>query len=225
MILQCARSCVHCAGVYGHPGYGVDSHGVEGVDFALLLDAPGYDELFGGAGSEDGGYVDGEALHGSFGVDVGVEEGGAGVFEPCYGFFGSEIDGVFPAFYSDFAGFGVDTEDEGFLAEGALQVFGKLEADEFVAAGFCLFGCAEEAGAVDDTLGSVIEKGAAVVGGFEASADLTGETFADHFDEGAVVALAHRGVEVDELDDWVFGEAFDPVFEVVEGELQLFALD
>ena len=77
----------------------------------MLLDASGDDELFGGAGSEDGGYVDGEALHGAFGVDVGVEEGGAGVFEPGDGFFGREVDGVLPAFYCDFAGFGVDAED------------------------------------------------------------------------------------------------------------------
>ena len=64
-----------------------------------------------------------------------------------------------------------------------------------------------------------------VFGGFEASADLAGQAFADHLDEAAVVALAHGGVEVDELDERVLREAFDPVLEVVEGQLQLFALD
>ena len=105
------------AGVDGHAGYGVDSHGVEGFDFALLLDASGYDELLCRAGAEDGGYVDGEALHGAFGVDVGVEEGGAGVFEPGDGFLRGQVDGVFPAFDGYFAGFCVDAEDEGFFAE------------------------------------------------------------------------------------------------------------
>ena len=57
----------------------------------------------------------------------------------------------------------------------------------------------------------------AVFGGFEAAAYLAGEAFADHLDEGAVVALTHGGVEVDELDQRVLCEAFDPVFEVVEG--------
>ena len=178
-----------------------------------------------GAGSQDGGYVNGEALHGALGVDVGVEEGGAGVFKPGDGFFGSEVNGVLPAFDGYFAGFGVDTEDECFFAESALEVFGEFEADEFVAADLAGHGCAEEAGAVDETFGSGIEEGAAVACGFEASSNLAGETLADHLDEGAVVALAHGGVEVDELDDGVLGEAVDPVFEVVEGELQLFTLD
>jgi len=117
-----SRDCLgfQGAGVDGHAGYGVYAHGVEGFDFALLLDASGYDELLCGAGSEDGGYVDGEALHGALGVDVGVEEGSAVVFEPGDGFFGGEIDGVLPAFDGDFAGFGVDAEDEGFFAEGFL---------------------------------------------------------------------------------------------------------
>ena len=85
-------------------------------------------------------------------------------------------------------------------------------------------GRAEEAGAIDDSFGAGIEKGFAVFGGFEASSNLTGEAFADHLNEGAVLSLSHRGVEVNELDDGVLGEAFDPVVEVVEGELQLFAL-
>ena len=44
----------------------------------------------------------GEALHGAFGVDVGVEEGGAGVFEPGDGFFGCEVDGSFQPFTATF---------------------------------------------------------------------------------------------------------------------------
>ncbi len=80
------------------------------------FDSSGYDELFCGAGAEDCGYVDGEALHCAFGVDVGVEEGGAVVFEPGDGFFGGEVDGVLPAFDGYFAGFGVDAEDQGFFA-------------------------------------------------------------------------------------------------------------
>ncbi len=73
--------------------------------------------MFCGAGSQDGGYFDGEALHGAFGIDVGVEEGGAVVFEPGDGFFGGEVYGVLPAFYGDSSGLGVDAEDQDFFAE------------------------------------------------------------------------------------------------------------
>src|SRR5277367_5364847 len=143
---------------------------------------------------------------------MGVEEGGAGVFEPGDGFFGAEVDGVLPALDGYFSGLRVYAEDEGFFAESALEVFGEFEADEFVAADFARHRCAEEAGAVDDSFCSGIEESAAVACGLEASSYLTGETLADHLDEGAVVALTHGGVEVDELDDGVFGEAVDPVF-------------
>ena len=86
-------------------------------------------------------------------------------------------------------------------------------------------GCAEETGAIDDAFGAGVEQGLAVGCGLEASADLAGQALADHLDEGAVVALAHGGVEVDELDERVGREAVDPVLEVVEGELEGFALD
>ena len=66
-----------------------------------------------GRGAQDGGDVDGEALHGAFGVDVGVEEGRAVVFEPGDGFFGGEVDGVLPALDGDPAVLGVDGEAEG----------------------------------------------------------------------------------------------------------------
>ena len=111
------EGCLRAYGsaIDGHSCDCVDSHGVESVYFAAFFDSSGYDQLLGGACSEDGGYVDGEALHGAFGVDVGVEEGGTVVFEPGDGFFRSEVDGVFPAFDGDFAAFGVDAEDQGFF--------------------------------------------------------------------------------------------------------------
>src|ERR1700731_1046073 len=56
------------------------------------------------------------------------------------------------------------------------------------------FGCAEEAGAVDDSFGAGFEEDSSVFGGFEAAAYLAGQAFADHLDEAAVVALAHGGV-------------------------------
>ncbi len=99
-----------------------------------------------------------------------------------------------------------------------LESFGELEVDDLVTANVVWTGDAEEAGAVDDSLGSSVQEHLAVFGGFEASADLAGEAFADHFDEGAVVAEAHGGVEIDELDERILGEALDPVFEVVEGK-------
>ena len=102
------------------------------------------------------------------------------------------------------AGFGVDARrPEGFFAECGFEAFGELEMDELVAADVLGFGRAEEAGAVDDSFGAGFEEALAVFGGLEASADLAGETLADHLDEGAVVALAHGGVEVDELDERV----------------------
>ena len=209
----------HCSTVDGHSGYCIDSHCVEGFDLALLLDAAGYDELLGGAGAKDGGYVDGEALHGAFGVDVGVEESGAGVFEPRDGFFRREVDGVLPTFDRDLAGLRVYAEYEGFFAKRLLEVFGEFQADEFVAAGFVGLGGTEEAGAVDDSFCAGFEECFAVCGGLEASSDLTWKSFADHLDEATVFALAHRGVEVDELNDGVLGETLDPVFKVVEGQL------
>jgi len=95
----------------------------------------------------------------------------------------------------------VDAEDQCFFAECLLEVFGELEVNELVAAGLVGFGCAEEAGAVDDSLRTGFEKGSSVFGGFEAAAYLTGQALADHFNEAAVLALAHGGVEVDQLDD------------------------
>ena len=217
--------CFDGAGVDGHAGYGVDPHRVESIDFVLLLDAARHDELFGGARSEDRGYVDGKALHRAFGVDMRVEEGGAGVFKPGDCFFRSEIDGVSPAFDGDFARFGIDAEDQGFFTEGSHEVFSEFEVDEFVAAGLVAFGRAEQAGAIDDSLCAGFKENTAVFGRSEASPDLTRKTFCDHLDQVAVVALTHRGIEIDQLDDRIFREAFDPVVEVVEGEFQFFALD
>ena len=65
---------------------------------------------------------------------MGVEECGAGVFEPGDGFLRREVDGVLPAADGDAAGPGVDGEAEGVLAERALEIRGELEADELVAA-------------------------------------------------------------------------------------------
>ena len=47
---------------------------------------------------------------------MGVEEGGAVIFEPGDGFFRGESDGVLPAFDGDLAALGVDREDEGVFA-------------------------------------------------------------------------------------------------------------
>ena len=72
-----------------------------------------------------------------------------------------------------------------------------------MAAGLAGFGCAEEAGAVDDPFRAGLEEDSSVFGGFEATSYLAGEALADHLDEAAVVALTHGGVEVDELHDGV----------------------
>ena len=158
--------CFHCARVDGHSSYGVYTHGVQGFYFAALFDSSSYDELFGSAGSEDRGYVYGEALHRAFGVHVGVEEGSAVVFEPGDGFLGGEVDGVFPALDGDSSGLGVYAEDKCFFAEFGLEAFGELEIDELVAAEVVGFGWAEEAGAVDDSFRSGFEEKFAVFCGF-----------------------------------------------------------
>ncbi len=60
--------------------------------------------------------------------------------------------------------------------------------------------------------------------GADAAANLAGKAFADLLDESGIVTLSHGGVEVDELDERVACKAIDPVFEVIEGELEFFAL-
>ena len=209
-------SGVHGSGVDGHPGYGVHAHPVERVDLCLGADASGDDQLAGGGGAEGGGDGGGEALHGAFGVDVGVEEGGAEVLEPGDCFLGREGDGVLPAADGDASVFCVDGEDECVFSEVALEGGGEGLVDAVRG---------EEGGAEDDAAGAGVEECAGVFGGAEAATDLAGEALAEHFDEGAVRALSHGGVEVDELDEGVRGEAFDPGLEVIEGELEFFAVD
>jgi hypothetical protein len=67
--------CRQQVGVDGHSGYGVNVEGGEIVDLLLGADASGYDELALGQGAQAGGDFNGEALHETFAVDVGVEEG------------------------------------------------------------------------------------------------------------------------------------------------------
>lgn len=198
---------------------------VEFVDFGLGADAAGDDKLFGRAGAQDGGGFDGETLHCSFGVDVGVEEGGAVVFEPGDGLFGGEVDVFFPTFDGDFAVFGVDGEDEVLFAEGGVEGLREGEIEDGVTLAIGLVVAAEEGGAVDDSGCAEVEHALTVLRGAEAAAHLAGEVAGELLDEGGVGALAHGGVEIDELDEGILLEAVDPVVEVVEGELEGFALD
>lgn len=113
--------CFHGSAVDGHACYGVYAHGVQVVDFLLFLDAAGDDQLFRGAGAQDAGDVHGESGHGSFGVDVGVEEGGAVVLKPGDGFLRREVYVFLPAFDGDLATLGVNGEDELVFAERLVE--------------------------------------------------------------------------------------------------------
>jgi hypothetical protein len=57
-----------------------------------------------------------------------------------------------------------------------------------------------------------------------AAAGLAGQAFRDLLDQREIIALAHGSVEIDELDQRVFGKFFDPVFEIIKGEAKFFAL-
>ena len=57
----------------------------------------------------------------------------------------------------------------------------------------------------------------------DATADLRGQPLGDLEDQRAIVSLAHGRVQIDQLHQRIFLEAADPIFEVVEGQLQFFA--
>ena len=67
----------------------------------------------------------------------------------------------------------------------ALRLFGSLRA--------------EEAAAKDDALRARIEKGLGILGSLQPATHLAGQTLADLFDQLAVITLAHRRVQVDQL--------------------------
>ena len=73
--------------------------------------------------------------------------------------------------------------------------------------------------------GTGVQDAATVLCSAQPAAYLAGELAADHFYESGVFALAHGGVEIDKLHEWVSGETVDPVLEVVESELEGFALN
>ncbi len=51
-----------------------------------------------------------------------------------------------------------------------------------------------------------------------------GKTLGDLGDECGVIALAHRRIQVDQLHQRESRKLLDPVFKVIEGKAQLFAL-
>ena len=218
-------SGLHEARIDGHAGDGVDAHAVEFFDFGMGADTAGDDELFRGAGAEDGGDIYGETGKGAFRVHMGVEEGGAVVFEPGHGFFGGQVDGIFPAFYSDAAVPGIDAEDELFFAQCFAKTLCEVEIEDRVALTVSIGVATEEGGTVDDPLRAEVEHALTVCSGAQAAAHLTGKPASELFDERLIGALPQGGIKVDELYQRVLAEALDPVIEVVKGELELFALD
>jgi len=57
-----------------------------------------------------------------------------------------------------------------------------------------------------------------------AAAHLAGQPLRNLLNERAIAALPHGRVQVDELHHGVAQKTLDPVFEIVEGQLQIFAL-
>jgi hypothetical protein len=82
----------------------------------------------------------------------------------------------------------------------------------------------EERGADDDALCAGVENLLRALDGVDAAASLNRQPLGDLRYKGGVIALAHGRVEVDQLDQRELGKLFNPVFEIVEGETQLFAL-
>ena len=58
----------------------------------------------------------------------------------------------------------------------------------------------------------------------DAAAHLAGQSPRNLRDQRGVFALPHRRIQIDQLHQWESGELLDPVFKIVEGEAQLFAL-
>src|SRR6187402_126755 len=216
---------LHRPRVYGHARDGIYAHVVEFGNLVRGLDATGDNELLGRAGAKDRSNFDGEAAHGAFGVDMGIEKGGAGVFEPGNGLFRREVHGFLPTLHGDFAVLRIDGEDELLFAKLLLEILGKRKVEDGVALAIGLVVSTEERRTIDYALRTEVEETLAILGGLETSTDLARELVGEARDERGVRTLAHGGVEVDELHERIFAEAFDPVIEVVKGELELFALD
>lgn len=187
---------------------------MEGIDFGLVADASGDNEPAGGEGAKGSGGVDGKALESAFGIDVGVEEGSAVGLKSGNGLGRGDADLVAPAADGDAARFCINTSDKLIGSDGGGDGGGEFSID----AGFV-----KESGTEDDAARAGIEECLGLLRGADASADLDGETGGDLANESPVVAGAFGGVEVDELDEGVSGEALDPVIEVVEGEAEVFS--
>src|SRR5262245_41935896 len=84
-------SHVQALSVDGHADDGVDAHAIEAVDLLLRDDATGDDQLAGGGGAQRGHALEGEAGHGSFAVNVGVEKRRAVGMECAGGVGGSKL--------------------------------------------------------------------------------------------------------------------------------------
>ena len=83
---------------------------------------------------------------------------------------------------------------------------------------------AKQRRADDDALRAGLEHVLRALDGVNAAARLARQALGDLLHERGVIALAHGGVEIDELHQRIAREFFDPVFEIVEGQAQLFAL-
>ena len=167
-----------------------------------------------------------------------VQERRARIFEPGDRFFWREVDLLLPPAHGDLAGFRVHGEAKGILAQRFLQAFRELQPDELVPPACRPPGCpihdgtsvvsglaAKKARPIDHPLCARFKEPLPVLCRAQAAPHLAGQPFADLLNQRAVVALAHRGVEVDQLHEGIARKPLDPVLEVVERKLEGFAAD
>jgi len=202
--------------VDGHAYDRVDGHGVELINFGLAANAAGDNQLALGKLAEASGGIDGKALHETFAIDMGVEKRGGVGFELGDGIVWRQVDTRLPSLDGDATVFCVDTGDYAICTDTLRELSGECGVD-------CA-GIRKERGANDDALRACIQHLLRAINRVDAASGLAGETLGDLRDERGVIALAHGGIEIDQLDQRESRELFNPVFEVVESEAQFFAL-
>src|SRR5581483_2191910 len=121
-----------------------------------------------------------------------------------------------PPFHRNTAVFGIDAGNNALRTNGSGQFCSKIRVDRSVGG--------KKSGTDNDTPGSGIKNLTRALDCMDAAARLAGQALCDLLDKYGVVALAHRRVKVNELDERIFGKFFDPVLKVVEGEAKLFTL-
>ena len=162
------------------------------------------------------GSLDGEALHRSFGVDMSVEKCGDVGIKLRYRIVGSQRHLRLPSLHGDAAILRVDAGYDVL----APMLSASFDANVCIDRAFRR----KKRRADDDSLRSSVQDLPCALDGVNAAAGLHRQPLRDLLHQRGIVALAHRRVEVDQLDQRKLRELLDPIFKIVEGQPQLFAL-